>query len=349
MNKIEYRAVIKFLTKEGIKPTEIFERLQTVYGDYAPSFTTVKDWSRLFKFGRESLEDDPRSGRPNEATDNNMVEKLEDLILHDARSTLKQLAETLKISTESARHILHENLGMNKVSCRWVPKMLTVQNKRERVTAANEFLGMCKAYSETIYNRIVTCDETWIHHFDPETKQQSMQWRRRGEPAPVKFKTQPSAGKIMATIFWDAEGILLIDYMPHKTTITGIYYAQLLQKLRAEIIEKRRGLMRRGVLLLQDNAPVHKSHVAQAAIRECGFAQLKHPPYSPDLAPSDYFLFQNLKRELKGKRFHTDDEVKAAVSAYFADKEKSWFFNGIAALKERYEKCVIVRGDYVEK
>lgn len=349
MNKTEYRAVIRFLTKEGKKPREIFDRLHAAYGDIAPSYTTVKDWSRLFKFGRESLEDDPRSGRPNEATTDEMVRKLEDLIIENARMTKNQLAEALDISTGSVLHILHEKLGMSKVSCRWVPRMLTVENKRLRVAAANEFLGMCEVDPESVFRRIVTCDETWVHHYDPETKQQSSQWRRRGEPAPVKFKTQPSAGKIMATIFWDAKGILLIDYMPHKTTITGINYAQLLSKLRAVILEKRRGLISRGVLFLHDNAPIHKSHVAQNAIHECGFSQLNHPPYSPDLAPSDYFLFKNLKKELKGKRFHTDDDVKAAVLDYFRDKEESWFFDGIAALKERYEKCVRVGGDYVEK
>jgi hypothetical protein len=71
----------------------------------------------------------------------------------------------------------------------------------------------------------VTGDETWVHHYDPETKQESMQWTHQGSPPPKKFKVQKSAGKIMATVFWDIEGILLIEYMPHKTTITGASYA----------------------------------------------------------------------------------------------------------------------------
>ena len=67
----------------------------------------------------------------------------------------------------------------------------------------------------------VTGDKTWIHHNNPETKQQSMQWKHG------KFKVQASADKIMCTIFWDAESILLINYTPHKETITGAYYAHL--------------------------------------------------------------------------------------------------------------------------
>jgi len=95
----------------------------------------------------------------------------------------------------------------------------------------------------------------------------------------------PSAGKLMATIFWDSKGLLLIDYLPPKTTINGQYYASLLLKLRDAIKEKRQGLLTRGVWLLHDNAPIHKSMIAQQAVRDCGFVQLDHPAYSPDLAP----------------------------------------------------------------
>ena len=78
--------------------------------------------------------------------------------------------------------------------------------------------------------------------------------------------------------FWDAERVLLIDYMPHKTTITSQYYADLLEKLREAIKSKRRGKLTKGVLLLHDNAPVHKGRVAQAAIRSSGFEQITHQP-----------------------------------------------------------------------
>ena len=76
--------------------------------------------------------------------------------------------------------------------------------------------------------RIVTGDETWIHHYDPESKQQSMQWKHASSPSPRKFKVQALADKIMSTIFWDIE-----------VTITGVYYAELLHKLRLAIKEKR--------------------------------------------------------------------------------------------------------------
>ena len=81
-----------------------------------------------------------------------------------------------------------------------------------------------------------------------------------------------------------------------------------------------------GVLLLHDNAPVHMSAKSQAAIRQCGFQQLNHPPYSPDLAPSDYFLFRVMKKFLRGKRFSSDEEVKEAVTTWFEEQSKYIFF-----------------------
>ena len=81
----------------------------------------------------------------------------------------------------------------------------------------------------------------------------------------------------MATVFWDCEGILLIDYKGKGRSITGEYYAAILEKLKKAIKEKRRGKLTKGVLLLQDNAPVHKSKVAMAALHKHGFQSIVHP------------------------------------------------------------------------
>src|ERR1700743_1771577 len=99
----------------------------------------------------------------------------------------------------------------------------------------------------------------------------------------------------MASVFWDSEGVLMIDYLKRGKTVQGVYSAELIRKLREQIKEKRRGKLIQGVLLHHDNAPAHPSHVAMAAIHECGFELLCHPPYFPDLAPSDFHLFRLLK------------------------------------------------------
>ena len=95
--------------------------------------------------------------------------------------------------------------------------------------------------------------------------------------------------------------------------MNAAYYASLLHILRDAIREKRRGMLSRGVGLLHDHAAVHTAAVAKDAVKECGVKEIEHPPYSPDLAPSDYYLFSKLKKGLGGRKFDDDEEVKTAV------------------------------------
>jgi len=133
----------------------------------------------------------------------------------------------------------------------------------------------------------------------------------------------------MATVFWDTQGVILTDILSKGSTITGAYYANLLDQPRNAIREKRRGKLSKGVLLQHDNAMVYTCKVAMDAVERNGYEGrhfvmvplnmtylhclqhslfehlfnlymnyelIPHPPYSPDLAPSDFFLFPNLKK-----------------------------------------------------
>ena len=88
-------------------------------------------------------------------------------------------------------------------------------------------------------------DETWIHHYTPESKQQSKQWTEAGCSARKKTRSVSSARKVMASVFWDAEGIWFIDYLEKGKTITGEYYSNLLTRLYEKIREKRPGLQKK--------------------------------------------------------------------------------------------------------
>ena len=147
----------------------------------------------------------------------------------------------------------------------------------------------------------------------------------------------------MATIFWDCQGVVLIDFLPRGTTMTGQYYAALLGRLREAVKKERRGKLSRGVLLLHDNAPPHTSHLATSAIHNCGFEVLTHPPYSPDLAPSDFHLFANLKKVLGGSRFTQESEAKAFVTEWLTEQTHDFYLHGIRTLLKRWQKCIDVR------
>jgi len=114
---------------------------------------------------------------------------------------------------------------------------------------------------------------------------------------------------VMVTIFPDYKGVLLMDYLPQKTAMTAPYYSEVLTNLHQAVKEKRMGILTRGPLLLHDNAPANMSRVVQAIVKDIGFEQLSYPPYSPDLTPSDFYLFRLLKQHLRGMRFFDDDKL----------------------------------------
>ena len=131
-----------------------------VYGDSSPKYSTVAKWSAEFKRGRDSLEDDPRPGRPADVISQKMIERL---VLNNRRIKVAKLASECGISNGSVYTIIHENLGMSKVSARLVPRNLNMQDRQQRVESSQE-LEVYNANPEDFHTRLVTGDETWLHH-----------------------------------------------------------------------------------------------------------------------------------------------------------------------------------------
>ncbi len=177
---------------------------------------TVKNWFNKFQRGRTSVFDEPPPGAPKTATTEDNVKKIHDLVLADHRLKLREIAETVGMSKGRVGYILHEILGKRKLSARWVPRLLTPDNKRNRETTSEQCLTLFKHNPKEFLRHFVTVDETWIHWYTPETKEQSKQWLSPGEPAPKKAKTVLAARKVMATVFWDSQSVIYIDYLRVK-------------------------------------------------------------------------------------------------------------------------------------
>ena len=207
---------------------EIHCELTNVYGSSAPLYAQVKFWVGEFKRSRTSLEDETRSGRPSDANDEEMCNKERDLVYSDRRIKVEEIANALHISHGSVSTTLYDRLGMHKLTARWVPKSLSDEQMVTRASVYSALLKRFRSKEDDCLSRLVTVDETWVHYYEPENKAQSRQSVGPGSPRPKKFKMQPSAGKVMATVYWDAQGIIIMDFLAKKNTITGAYYANLL-------------------------------------------------------------------------------------------------------------------------
>lgn len=352
VSECELRAVIRFLTAKNETAVNIHKQLISVYGDSAYSYVTVTKWRNCFLSGRNRVHDEERSGRPSAVKEDKNIVAVRTVLEKERRLTIDEILDRLPPDVELGRttvfKILTEELKFSKVCARWVPRLLTPVHKQRRLDAA-QYLFQLHAEEDNLLSRIVTGDETWVHHSTPETKQQSMVWKTTDEEAPKKAKVILSAGKIMATVFWDARGILLIEFLGKGETINAERYCETLTKLRAAIKRKRPGLLTRNPLLLHDNARPHAAGVTQDLLTSFTWDVFPHPPYSPDLAPSDYHLFPALKNALGGKKFVNDAQVEAEVRKWFQEQSTQFYADGIQKLLSRYQKCVQREGDYVEK
>jgi len=183
--------------------------------------------------------------------------------LEDHQISTKSIAEQLGILRERVGSIIHEDLDMRKLSVKWVLKCLNADQKRQWCQSSQQHLEFFQHNPNDFLSQLVTMDETWLHHYGPETKQQSMGWQHSSSPCPKKFQVQKSSGKVLTSMFWDQDGILLIDYLPKGQTINAEYYSYLLVQLKDILNEKRHRKVTKGVLFLHDNAPAQRALATQ--------------------------------------------------------------------------------------
>ena len=131
-----------------------------------------------FKRGDFSTCDAPRPGPFKTATTPEIIDKIHELLLEDRRISAKSIAEQLVISRERVGSIIHEDLDMRKkISSKWVPKCLNAYHKRQRCQSSEQHLEFFRRNPNDFLSRMLTTNETWLCHYEPETKQQSIEWR----------------------------------------------------------------------------------------------------------------------------------------------------------------------------
>lgn len=162
---IGQRYCIKFCVKNGFSPTETFKMLEKCFGDECISRTTFFDWHKLFREGREQVEDVTRAPKPSTSTDPGHINQIKDLILENRRLTIRDLVDIVGISYGSVQTILKDHLHLRRVAPRLVPKALSFFEKERRINVSQEMLSDYKS----VMNNIITGDETWIYAYDPET------------------------------------------------------------------------------------------------------------------------------------------------------------------------------------
>jgi histone-lysine N-methyltransferase SETMAR len=195
--------------------------------------------------------------------------------------------------------------------------------------------------------RIITCNKKLIYLNNPDLQKQ---WLDKGQlPVPV-VKRERFEKKVLLCIWWNYEGLICYELLPDSHTINAGIYSQQLENMYMVLLEKYPVLVNRKCMLLQqDNAHPHTVKNTLQKIEELeGIELLPHPTFSPDLAPSDYYLFHSMAQFLHGKMFQSVADIEVAVEEFFASKDKEWFYQAFKELAEKWVKTIDHEGLYFE-
>ncbi|CAH2015084.1 unnamed protein product, partial [Acanthoscelides obtectus] len=265
--------------------------LLSVFGNEAPYQFTIFRWYEESKRGRVSLSDDPRVGAPQTVVTQENVDAVRKLIIEDRHVTYREIEASLKISKTSIQKMLHEELGIRKLVSRWIPHLLTEEQKAARVHWYQRTLDRFNSgNSKNVYS-IASSDESWIYCYEPENKRQSAVWVFQGEEKPTK----------------------VIRSRSEQRTVAADWYTTIC--LPKDITELRKINPGRRITVHQDNASSHTAQKTRQYLTEENVKLLVHPPYSPDLSPNDFFTFPKIKNRLR------EEAVDAFKNACF----ENWF------------------------
>lgn len=339
MQKRELRLLMLHEFKLGHNASETSANINRAWGEGSTSDRTVRRWFQTFRSGDESLEDEEGRGRAC-SLDN---EQLKAVVEQNPRQSVREMSQTLGVSASTvSRHL--QSIGKVKKLDKWVPHELNEHQKLRRFEVCS--MLRLRNTNDPFLDRIVTCDEKWILY---DNRKRSGQWLDRDE-SPKHFpKPKFHQQKIMVTVWWSAIGVIHYSFLETNQSITAEIYCNQLADMHASLQEKSPALVnRRGPILLHDNARPHVARLTLQKLTDLGYETLPHPPYSPDLSPTDYHFFKHLSTFLNGKTFRSKEEVKLAFNNFVASQPITFYQRGINNLVDRWQRCITAQGSYFD-
>ena len=319
--KEHFRHLLLFYFNRDVSAAEAARNIREVYGEDAMGDSTSRKWFSRFKDENFDLNDAPRAGR----TSGFDEERLSALIHDCPRYSTRELADIMECDHSTiVRHL--SSMGKVQKLGAWVPHSLSENNKMQRVSISTSLISrhyQAEQRHQSFLSRIVTGDEKWCVYVNFKRRKQ---WLSPDKTPAPRVKAEVHPRKVLLCVWWDQKGVLHYELLPRNQTITAEVYCQQLRRLEKAIQEKRPGM---DVILLHDNARPHVARVTKQVIDELGWETLPHPPYSPDLAPSDFHLFRSLSNNLRGTSFSDETALQNWIDDFFASKSSNFFKSGI--------------------
>lgn len=336
--KLQIRAILLYKFRRGRNAVQTVKSVCSVFGDDAVSERTCQRWFAKFRSGSFDLSDEPRSGRPSVVDRDALKASIE----ANPSVTTRELEKEHTAGHGSIIRALND-LGMVCKLNKWVPHELSESNKLNRVAKCVSLLSRHRKCP--FFDRLITCDEKWVFY---ENVSRKTHWVEPGSAPQTVAKRDIHGKKVMLCCFWDIRGLVHMEFLKENETITSEVYCALLDRVQQKLTETRPALVnRKGVCFHQDNARPHVSARTLQKIGELNWEIIEHPPYSPDLAPSDFHLFRSLQNFLDGKKCQSSEAVQNEVENFFKSKPPEFFDRGIRKLVTRWQLVIENNGEYL--
>ena len=225
---LEERYVIKFCFKLGKNAPETYGMLQTTFGTSCMNRASVFEWHKRFKKSRESVRDDERGGRSTKVKIPELIGQIKNFMDKDCRVSIKTISAQFDVSVGTVHTIICEELKMRKICAKFVPTVLRENQKERRCHDSREMVELINS-DPTALDALVTCDESWIYGYNPETKRQSSQWNHAGSPRPKKARQRKSTHKLLMIPFFDCPAMIYMHWVPTGQTVNREYYVEVLR------------------------------------------------------------------------------------------------------------------------
>ncbi len=234
----QVRDFVAGLARAGKSASEIKKLVDDAYRDKALGLTSIYYILKRVKAGKSTEDQRKFSAKKTKRTAAIIAAVATD-VADDRRVSVKDLASVHGVSVGTMFNILRDDLGLVKKSARWVPKLLSEEQKLERVWTCRDFIAAVQRRSMSMLDDVVTMNKTMVCYHTPETKKQSKQWIKNGKPGPIKARVQASCIKQMVMAFFDSRGLIYTHIVPRGAKINAMYIVKALGTFMKHFKKKR--------------------------------------------------------------------------------------------------------------
>lgn len=338
---MDQKSIVSYLSLKGMTAVQIHADLVATLKGEAVSYGSVTRYLRSKSF--IDVKNLMQNGPPDQG-----LSEIDEAILaaleEQPFASVRQLSRATHLASSTVYSHLTQKLGYTVRHLRWVPHILSEADKIVRAQLSCQLMELLEAQRRRSWHDIVTLDESWFYF----TTDYERIWLPQDTSPPERERLTIQSKKMMVTIVWNPAGFCRIAALPKGSKFNTDYYISEILTPLAAWRAGQVGATDRKLIVHSDNARPHMAKKVNEFFANNGMTRAPHPPYSPDLAPCDFFLFGYIKERLKGRSFNDADQLLMAINGVCESIEKATLEKVFYEWRERLAKCLVACGGLVE-